>query len=217
MMRPARRRIMPRSTARDRRKAAVRLTSMHRLPVLVRHAGEEHVAVEAGVVDENVDLAAERGFGVRHELLDLLRVAEIAGDDERVRRRVRRRALPAPRAWCRRAPRSRPACARRGRWRRRWRRLRRSPARACRSVRTCDRSLRSGQLRDRRVDFCRRADGQRLRALDDALGETGQHLAGADLDKRVDARCRRARPSTRASAPCRSPARPGAAESPPGR
>ena len=62
-----------------------------------------------------------------------------------------------------------------------------------------------------------RADCARHERRVDALREPGQHLAGADLDEPRDALRRRATPSLRASAPCRSPARPAGGGSPPDR
>ena len=50
-------------------------------------------------------------------------------------------------------------------------------------------------LRERRVDVAGRADGERLGALGDPLGEPGEHLAGADLDEGSRRRRRRARRS----------------------
>ena len=52
-------------------------------------------------------------------------------------------------------------------------------------------------------DIVGRADRHRLGAVDNALGETGQYLARADLDKWIDAVARPPFHSIRASAPCR--------------
>ncbi len=62
MMRPPRRRIMGWVSSRVRRKTAVRFTSMTEVPVGIRHAHEEPVLGDAGIVDEDVD-AAEIGLG----------------------------------------------------------------------------------------------------------------------------------------------------------
>ena len=48
------------------------------VPVLVLHAHEKIVAGDAGIVDQNIDVP-HGGFGGRHQLLDLGRVGQIAG------------------------------------------------------------------------------------------------------------------------------------------
>ncbi len=90
---------MPFTAARDRRNAAVRLTAMHRLPLLVLHAQEEVVAGDAGVVDQDVE-AAHRGLGRRHQRLDRILVGQVRRDHvdalaELARQRVERRAARA--------------------------------------------------------------------------------------------------------------------------
>ena len=94
-----------------RRKAAVRLTSITCLPVLVLHAHGEAVAGDAGVGDQDVEL---RPAPPRppDQACRRSRLGEVAGDDGGAARRARRPAPRARRRGCRRAPPSRPgACS----------------------------------------------------------------------------------------------------------
>ena len=123
---------------------------MHPVPVLVGEADEERVAGEAGIVDEDVEVAHRR-LGGWHQRVDCGAVGEIAGQRRGRDRRVRRRAHRAPRAAFRKRRRSRPAGEARGRWRRRSSRSRRSPGPSGRSVRTWSASsLLSCELRRQR-------------------------------------------------------------------
>src|SRR5712675_1366256 len=59
----------------------------HRLPILVLHAQGEIVAGNAGIVDEDIELAHRR-VGVARELVGGVRVGEIGGEDMRAPRRL---------------------------------------------------------------------------------------------------------------------------------
>ena len=75
----------------------------HLVPLLVLHAHEELVAGDAGIVDEDVELA-QRRLGGGHELVDLRRGRRDCREARGRARRARRRAPRAPRAACPRAP-----------------------------------------------------------------------------------------------------------------
>ena len=73
-MRPYRSRIMPGVARRIVLNAPVRLVSITELPLLVGHACDEPVVGDAGVVDEDRDLA-ERGLDLAERGVDRGRIA----------------------------------------------------------------------------------------------------------------------------------------------
>ena len=96
----------------------------HRVEILVRHAHEQPVLGDAGIVDQDVD-AFELGLGLLAERLDLAAVGQIRPERSWCGRRARRPAPRASRRGCRAGRRSRPAHAARARSPRRCRRKRR--------------------------------------------------------------------------------------------
>ena len=69
------------------------------VPILVAQLHEQIVAGDAGIGDEDVDLP-HRGFGRRHQRLDLGAVGEVAGQHMNALAQLRRQAIQhlAPRA-----------------------------------------------------------------------------------------------------------------------
>jgi hypothetical protein len=95
----------------------------HRVPVGIRHAHEQAVLGDAGIVDENID-AFELRFGLLAERLDLVAIRKIGRENlHAVAEFAASASSFSTRVPCR--PRSRPAHAAAGRWPRRCRRTRR--------------------------------------------------------------------------------------------
>ena len=111
MMRPKRAFIIGLAAARIRRKAASRLTADDRLPLLVLHAQDEIVARDAGIVDEDVELAAQRLDRRGHERVDRGRVRQVARQRRHDRRPARPQTLRASRHCCPKAPAVAPCAA----------------------------------------------------------------------------------------------------------
>ena len=204
MMRPCRRRIIPRSTARDSLNAAVRLTAITRFQSSSVRRTKRVSRVRPGVVDQDVEIT-HRGLGGRHQRLDRGAVREIAREDvdafpELRGERVERLAPSAgdARPW-------RPADAGRARCRRRSQPLapvtKRLPA--AQVEHGMPRPSIHADFRHCHVDVLGRADGQRLGAVDDAFGEPGQDLARSHLYEGVDPRSGEEHDRSHANGPCR--------------
>ena len=187
MIRPQRFFIMPRSAARARRKPAVRLTSSTGLPVLVLHAHRQIVAGDAGIVDQDVD-AAGRGLGRLGHRIRRRRRREVAGRRHGRARPAPRPAPPAPRRGAGQhhggalgVQRARDGAADAARSAGDERRL---PVRSNMLSIPCAAALcfRRRSMRSRRRSPPASAATPR-RGRVDALGEAGQHLAGAELDQ----------------------------------
>ena len=84
----------------DEAKAGGEVDVEHRLPILVAHAHRETVAGDAGIVDEDVELA-ERGLALADEALGFVGSGKIGGEDVAAfaelggQRRARRLRVPA--------------------------------------------------------------------------------------------------------------------------
>ena len=88
---------MPRTAARASRKGGGQIDRDHLVPGLVAQLHKQIVAVDAGVGDQDVELA-HHFFGLRHQRLDLVLVGEVAAATG-TSRRVPEIATPAP-CWC---------------------------------------------------------------------------------------------------------------------
>ena len=195
---------MPFTAARARRKVDGQVDVEHLLPVLVLQRNEQVVLGDAGVGDQDVELA-QRLLGVRDQRLDRILVGEIAGQHRRAAElggerlehlaaRAGHRDLRALRVQ-RARDRAADAAGRAGDERGLAGQIEHAaPLRAARVSRA---------RRLERRDILRRADRRAGRALGDALEQAGQHLAGADLVERLHALRPPCRPRIRASAPCR--------------
>jgi len=82
MMRPQRFFIMPRVTARARRKAAVRSTADDTIPLLILHPHGEVVFGHSSVVDQNINAAASGCFRRLGKGFDRRGISKIAKRDE---------------------------------------------------------------------------------------------------------------------------------------
>ena len=114
MIRPARRRSMPLQRGAGQAERRGQVDVQHRLPVLVLHAQRQHVAGDAGVVDQDVRAGRRPPRRRRSARPAPPGRADRPGRHARARP-VRRPAPPAPRAACRTAPPWRPGRAARGR------------------------------------------------------------------------------------------------------